>query len=118
MNTIVLIIIIVSSLVIKMVIKNVKKNVQENTPPVSSENKGDIPWFEQIFGNLNEEKPVKQKQNSVEKPIYKPKPATSVQEKKTEIIKEKQLNNEDDFDLRKAVIYSEILNNPFIEKTR
>lgn len=106
-------------MILNSVIKNAKKKTQENNPPISNEDKGDIPWFEQIFGNLNEEKPQKTEiKPIIDNNINKNNNKEVKYEKKPEILHENQNNSEDDFDLRKAIVYSEIINNPFIEKTK
>ncbi|MDD4684113.1 MAG: hypothetical protein PHD45_02640 [Bacteroidales bacterium] len=94
------------------------KQITDSTQPILDEKKKKS-IFEEIFGEFYSDV---ENQNIVKKDIdpvkEKSKPAKII---KNKIIEDKQnsfeIKEEDEFDLRKAVIYSTILNNPFIDKS-
>ena len=94
------------------------RKVNDSTPPIFDEKrKGSV--LEELFGEFFKDEGNK---NIVKKEadILEEKKKEAHLEKKEKIIHQAQLKTENieenNFDIRKAVIYSEILNNPFINR--
>lgn len=110
--------IMVFALISKRLFSSLGKQITDSTQPILDEKKKKS-IFEEIFGEFYSDV---ENQNIVKKDIdpvkEKSKPAKII---KNKIIEDKQnsfeIKEEDEFDLRKAVIYSTILNNPFIDKS-
>lgn len=106
------------ALISKRLFSSLGKQITDSTQPILDEKKKKS-IFEEIFGEFYSDV---ENQNIVKKDIdpvkEKSKPAKII---KNKIIEDKQnsfeIKEEDEFDLRKAVIYSTILNNPFIDKS-
>lgn len=90
------------------------KQKEEENPPIEGKTKGKS-IFQEIFGEVFNEN---EGPEPMKKVIYtKPKEIkTSMPEMKKEEEISFEIKEEDEFDLRKAVIYSTILNNPFIDE--
>ena len=118
MSIYVLIGIAVFALISKRLFSSLGKQISDSTPPIFEEKKKKN-LFEEIFGeffNEGEDQNIEKKDLEPVKEKRKPEPTI-----KKKIIEDKQnsfeIKEEDEFDLRKAVIYSTILNNPFIDKS-
>jgi len=108
---------IVFVLISKRLFSFLGKQITDSTPPITDEN-GRKSLFDNIFGEIFNEKEdhiVIDKDADFLKTEKKAAPIA-----KPKIIENKinsfEIKEEDEFDLRKAVIYSTILNNPFIDK--
>lgn len=116
MNIYIIIGIIVFVVISKRLFSVLGRNNEEGTPPIFKENKRKS-VFEEIFGEIFKEEGIK---NIVKNEVnfQEEKKAPFDFNKKEKIIqetpKETKILEENNFDIRKAVIYSEILNNPFI----
>ncbi|MDR0971242.1 MAG: hypothetical protein LBM25_02530 [Bacteroidales bacterium] len=111
-----LIVTVIVILILKVFAKANKTSDQQKTKPIFEEKK-DKGFFETIFGELLDLEPQKVEIKKEDKPKKKVEIKKEIQQ--VEVVKENKETNikeEEDFDLRKAVIYSEILNNPFIGK--
>ncbi|MFA7081785.1 MAG: hypothetical protein WC135_04155 [Bacteroidales bacterium] len=118
MSIYVLIGIAVFALISKRLFSSLGKQINDSTPPIFEEKKKKN-IFEEIFGEFfadvedqnilkNDNEPIKEKSKPV--PIIKNK----IKEDKQNSF---EIKEEDEFDLREAIIYSTILNNPFIDKS-
>lgn len=110
--------IIVFMLISKRLFSSFGSQTNDKTPPIFDE-KQKKSIFDEIFGDIFNEKGDT---NIVKKNInFSGEGKKSPPIIKDKIIQEKQkiveIKEENDFDIRKAVIYSEILNNPFIDKS-
>lgn len=118
MSIYVLIGIMVFALISKRLFSFLGKQITDSTQPIMDEKKKKS-IFEEIFGEFYTDV---EDQNILEKDIEPVKQrGKSAPIIKNKIIEDKQnsfeIKEEDEFDLRKAVIYSTILNNPFIDKS-
>ena len=110
-----------------LIYSNISKNKGENsenkTPPIF-DRKGSRSLFETIINDIFDDKKEEKHsnfqlknqikvQNKVKNDDVK---NTEVKDLKIDEKKEIKLDITDEFDLRKAIIYSEILNNPYIKK--
>lgn len=118
MNIYIIIGIIVFVLISKKFFSFNDRKVNDSTPPIFDE-KRKRSILEELFGEIFKEESnkniVKTEVNSLEK-----KKTETHLEKKEKVTQETQIKTEtieeNNFDIRKAVIYSEILNNPFINR--
>lgn len=118
MNIYIIIGIIVFVLISKKLFSVSDRKAEDKTPPIFDENKRKS-IFEEIFGDIFKEEENKnivknevkfQEENEVPSNLNKKEKIIQERPKETKILEE---NN---FDIRKAVIYSEILKNPFIDR--
>lgn len=118
MNIYIIIGIIVFVLISKKFFSVNDRKVNDSTPPIFDE-KRKKSVLEELFGEFFKEEGnkniVKTEANSLEV-----KKTETHFEKKEKVIHQTQVKTENieenNFDIRKAVIYSEILNNPFINR--
>lgn len=118
MNIYIIIGIIVFVLISKKFFSVNDRKVEDSTPPIFDKNKRKN-ILEELFGEIFKEEGTRNivkdevdflKEKKAEVPFEKKEKIIHEERKETEIIEE---NN---FDIRKAVIYSEILNNPNINR--
>ncbi len=102
-------------LIFKKLFSSFAKKIMENIPQIEDQNpekninKTDYTDF---FERKETIKKVKSKDN-----IETTKPQNKINNTKiTNSINEVEIKEENEFDLRKAIIYSEILNNPFLSR--
>lgn len=118
MNEYIVIGIIVFVLISKKFFSVSGRTVDDSTPPIFDEKKRKS-VFEEIFGEIFKEESNK---NIVKKEVdfLDVKKTEAPSEKKQKVIHETHIKTEtieeNNFDIKKAVIYSEILNNPFINR--
>ncbi|MBP1629780.1 MAG: hypothetical protein H6Q15_673 [Bacteroidetes bacterium] len=110
-----------------LIYSNISKNKDENseneTPPIF-DRKGSRSLFETIINDIFDDKKEEKhfnfqlkNQNKVQNKVKKDDVKNNeVKDIKIDEKKEIKQDITDEFDLRKAIIYSEILNNPYIKK--
>ena len=117
MNEYVIIGIILFALISKRLFKSLGKQISDPTPPIFDQKKKKS-VLEEIFGELFDQKEDTNIEKETIEIIQEKKKSSPIASNKA--IKDNkikvEIKEEDEFDLRKAVIYSEILNNPFIHK--
>ena len=114
MNIYIIIGIIVFVVISKRLFSVSGRKIEDGTPPIFDENKRKS-VFEGIFGEIFKEEGIKNEVNFQEE---KKAPFDSTKKEKIiqETPKETKILEENNFDIKKAVIYSEILNNPFTDR--
>ncbi|MEA5099474.1 MAG: hypothetical protein VB011_03015 [Bacteroidales bacterium] len=102
-------------LIFKKLFSSFAKKIMENVPQFEEQNPNkniNQPDFSDFFERKETIKKVKTKDY-----IETTKPQNKINNTKiTNSINEIELKEENEFDLRKAVIYSEIINNPFLSR--
>lgn len=115
MSIYLILVLIAFVLIFKKLFPTLVKNITENFPQIEVENPDkniQIPDYSDFFERKEAIKKTKIKDN-----IDSNKQTNKINNTKpTNSIKEVETKEENEFDIRKAVIYSEILNNPFISR--
>jgi hypothetical protein len=120
MSVYIIVILIVFVLIAKKLFPVLAEKNNETTPPIFDQNQGKDVFYDTFKEIFNEDKKSKNKKSEV---IFSEKKQSNLKNQGSIVTEAKntELKNEiieENFDIRKAIIYSEIINNPFISKNK